>query len=157
MVVEIVRTCQSTVARNFHLAIAPTPSANNRTQSPSQATASIRSAVHMHEEPAEVPMDGTAGSAPEFFPEPSQFNSEANTSLPANLQLESVTEIQTQDPESGYAGFPCSCGCSCHDYSNNWNTANGEKLSKCNLEMQLMKITRPVQLSVLRILAFRFR
>ena len=139
MVVDIVRTCQSTVARNFHLTIAPTSLANSRTQSSSEVSASAGIAVGDHGEPAQVPMDRTADSPMEFFPElshlnletsaPPHLNSEASGSLQVIPQLESITENMNQDSDLGFTSPLFPCGCSCHDYSNNWNTANGENFS----------------------------
>ncbi|KAL9134542.1 MAG: hypothetical protein Q9175_004270 [Cornicularia normoerica] len=135
MVVDIVRTCQSTVARNFHLTIAPTSLANDRVHSSSQAIASNVITTHTHEEPALISTDGTAGNSLDFFREPSFLNAKASASLPGPMYKQSSTTAdQNPSLDSGYASLPYFCDCSCHDYSIASNTANGETSSTCVLD-----------------------
>ena len=163
MVVDIVRTCQSTVARNFHLTISPTPLANDRARSSSEGILLSETAVHTHEEPAQVSMDVTASTL-ESFPESFDLNSEASasfqtnshpestmedqnqesysnhaTSLPASSRLEGIREDQNQEPNLNDISLLCSCSCSCHDYSDGWNASYGEKPSDRVSDLQLMR------------------
>ena len=159
IVVDIVRTCQSTIARNYHLTMAPTSSANQPTQPPSPAIASIENTVSMYGYPAQMSGNGTVanptvtmyenlaqlsrngseGNPLNFFREPPHLNAEARTSFPDPVDSHSsVARHQNQSSDSGYASLPSSCGCSCHDYSNAWNTANGGNLSSPMSDLQLM-------------------
>ncbi|CAF9941891.1 hypothetical protein IMSHALPRED_003086 [Imshaugia aleurites] len=131
MVVDIVRTCQSTVARNFRLTIAPSSSAGDRLQS-SQAIASVEDATHTREEPDQTSVDGTAEDSLDFLREPSLFNAEASESLPDLIYNHNdVSGHESQSSDSGYGSLSKHCDCSCHDYSSAWNTANGELFSRC--------------------------
>ena len=165
MVVDIVRTCQSTVARNYHLAMAPTSSANQLTQPSSPAIASIENTVSMYghpaqisgngnvasptvstyEDSAQISGNGTVGPPLDFFREPPHLNAEASTLFPGSVyNPSSVAGYQNQISDSGYASLRSSCGCSCHDYSNAWNTANGGNLSSPMSDLQLTKHSRPL-------------
>ena len=127
IVVDIVRTCQSTVAHNFQLTIAPASLAN-RTQSSHQTAASNENAGQTDAEPTQTLGNGTAGL--EFFNEPPYVNAEASASLLGLVyDHSSATGYQNQGSDSGYSSLPFSCSCSCHGYSNTWNTATGKKLS----------------------------
>ena len=145
MVVDIVRTCQSTVAHNFRSTIAPNSSTNDRMQPSLQPITSIESTAHSLAEPAQLPSNDTAGNSMDFFREPPPLNAEASASLPMPLYNHSnVTGHHSQSSDSGYGSLldpgsslqPCSC--SCHDYSNAWNTANGENPLNTVSDLQLI-------------------
>ena len=166
MVVDIVRTCQSTVAHNYQLTIAPTSSANQSRQPSSPAIASVENTVRMYGYPDQTSGNGTVvnptinsypysaqlsgnsavGNPLEFFREPPHLNAEAGILFPTSENNDSslgvhhnqspdpsyalrssssVARYHNQSSDSGYASLSSSCGCSCHDYSNAWNTANG--------------------------------
>ncbi len=151
MVVEIVRTCQSTVAHNFRSTIAPNSSTNDRMQTSPQPIASIKSTAHSLAEPAQLLSNDTAGNSMDFFREPPHLNAEARASLPGPVYNHSnVTGHHSQSSDSGYGSFPDPgnsldpCNCSCHDYSNTWNTANGENPSNIVSDLQLMRGRRPL-------------
>ena len=132
MVVDIVRTCQSTVARNFHFTIAPGSIAGDRMQSSSQTIASPERAAYTLGEPAQTNLVGTVDNSLDFFHEPPHLNAEASASIPGPVSNHnSFGSHQSSHSDSGYASLPSSCNCSCHGYSNSWNTANGEKLTRC--------------------------
>lgn len=133
LVVDLVRICQSTVARNFQLTIASASLANDRTESSNQTIASTESAVQTDGEPIQTFGDGTAGL--DFFREPPHVNAEASTLLPGPVHNNgSVTGSQDPNSDSGYSSLPWSCSCFCHRHSNPPNTANGKKLSTCASE-----------------------
>ena len=139
MVVEIVRTCQSTVARNFALMITPT-SADDRTQPHSQTVTLADLGTNTRQEPARTSGDDGADHPSELYREPPHLNAEASaTSLGP---VSNVQECPTLSSDSGYSSIPNSCACFCHDYSNTWNTANSKKLSDCAPDSQLMKCFR---------------
>lgn len=143
MVVDIVRTCQSTVARNFHLTISPTSSANDRMRlssqesayqaSSSQVIASTGTPEHRLPESAQMAVNDTADSSLDFLRAPLPLNAGNGASLPVPaLDWSSVTGQQGESMDSGYGNLSDNCDCSCHGYSNAWNTANGEKpLQSC--------------------------
>lgn len=140
LVIDLVRTCQSTVARNFQLTIASASLANDRTESSDQTIASTESAVQTDGEPIQTFGDGTAGM--DFFREPPHVNAEASSSLPGPMyeyNHDSVTSNQNPKSDSGYASLPVSCSCSCHDYSNPSITANSKKPLICAPNLQLMQ------------------
>lgn len=140
MVVDIVRTCQSTIARNYHLTIAPTSSASNRMRSSSPATASAETTFPTIVEPTQKAVNDATGNSFDFFREPPHLNAEASASVPGPVYNPTdVTECQNPSSDSGYGSLQERCGCSCHDYSNAWNTANGKKLSSCVLNLQLTR------------------
>lgn len=136
MVVDVVRTCQSTVARNFYLMVAPASSTHDRTQPSTQTTASTEAAAQSQEESTQAYLDDTGETSSSFFREPPHLNAEAGSSFPGPIS--SIGGSQNPYSDSGYSSLPCSCSCSCHDYSNTWNTANGKELSSCSLHLQLM-------------------
>ena len=139
MVVDIVRTCQSTVARNFRLSIAPVSSAGDQLQ-PSQAIASVEDGTHTREDPDQTSVDGTAGDSLDFLREPSLLNAEASASLPGRMYSHNyVTGRQSQSSDSGYGSLSKPCDCSCHDFSDAWNTVNREIFSCCTPDSQLMR------------------
>ena len=141
LVVGLVRTCQSTVARNFQLMVAPAPLANERTQSSNQTVASTESAGQTDGEPMQTFGSGTAGM--EFFCEAPHVDAEASSSLPGPMYNHgSVTSNQNSNSDSGYFSLPFSCSCSCHDYSSPSITASGKKPSTCGTKLQLMQIKR---------------
>ena len=143
MVVDIVRTSQSTVARNFHFTIAPASIAGDRMQSSSQTIASPERAMHTHGEPAQTDSVGIVDNSLNFFREPPHLNAEASASAPGPVSdYNSFSRHQNSYSDSGYASLPSSCNCSCHGYSHSWITANGEKLSKCVSDPKLIRCSR---------------
>ena len=137
MVVDIVRTSQSTVARNFNLMIASTFSADDRTQPHSQTVTQAEIGVHTREVPARLTMNDTADNPLDLYREPPHLNAEASATTLGSAS--SVTGTQNLSSDSGYSSTPNSCGCFCHGYSNTWNTANSKKLSNCAPPFPLMK------------------
>ena len=136
-IVDIVRTSQSTVARNFNLMNAPTSSADDRTQPHSQTVTLADLRTQSREEPARTSGDDSTDHPSELYREPPHLNAEASaTSLGP---LSSRQEFQNLSSDSGYSSIANSCACSCHDYSNTWSTANSKKLSNCAADFQLMK------------------
>lgn len=132
LVVDLVRTCQSTVARNFQLTMASASLANDRTESSNQAIASTESAVQTDGEPIQTFGDGTAGMY--FFREPPHVNADAGSSLPGPMyeyNHDSVTSNHNPKSDSGYPSLPFSCSCSCHDSFNPSITANSKKPLTC--------------------------
>ena len=129
MVVDIVRTCQSAVAQNFHLTIAPASSANDQSQSPSRTILSIETAVQTHGEPFQSFPNSSAANPPDFYREPPHLSAEASIPFASSIYSHgSAIGSQNSNSDSGYGSAPPSCDCSCHGYSNTWNTANGEKI-----------------------------
>ena len=127
MVVDIVRTCQSTVARNFRLTIAPTSSVHDRIPPSFQASSSNENTAHTHEEPAHGLAYGTEGSSSDFFREPSLLTGEASASLPTPMYDHSSSiNAQSQSHDSGYGTLPDNCDCHCHHDSTIWNTTFGK-------------------------------
>ena len=137
MIVDIVRTCQSTVARNFNLVIAPTSSADDRTQSHSQTVTLAEVGVHTREEPARSHRNGTADDPLDLYREPPHLDAEASATIPYPVSM--GTGSQNHSSDSGYSSIPHSCACSCHNDSNTENVANGKKLSNDAPDFQLMK------------------
>ena len=135
MVVDILRDCQSTVARRFHLTRSPTLLVNDRTQSPSQPTNLFQAGVQSGAEHP-ISRDETTDDPLDFFREPPHVASEASTSFLGPINT--VMGLQNPTSDSGYASLPSSCGCSCHDYSNSRNMANGERPSDSVFDTQLM-------------------
>ena len=131
MVVDIVRTSQSTVTRNFNLMIAPTSSADDRTQPHSQIVTLGESSAPTREEPGPLSGDDAADNPLDLY-----LNAEASATTPAPVS--SVTGTQNPSSDPGYSSLPYSCACSCHDYPN-WDTANGKELSDCAPDFQLMQ------------------
>ena len=125
MFVNIVRTCQSTVARNFHLTVSQPSSANGRMQSSSQTIAPAETNVHTRTERGNSSRDDTTDDSLDFSREPPHLNAEV--SAPFLGPLGNVTGSQGPNSDSGFESSPFSCACSCHDYSNTWNVANGKK------------------------------
>ena len=149
MVVDIVRTCQSTVARNF-LTISSPSSNNSQLQSSSQIKPSIENSVHSHRDSTQLSMDGMGGNSLDFFREPPHLNAEASALVPDLTHAPySVTESQSQNSDSGYGSLPNTCGCSCHHYLNTSNLANGKKLLYCVMDPLLMRYLRPLSLSTM--------
>ena len=141
MVIDVVRTCQSTVARNFDLMIAPTSSADDRTQPHSPTVTLTEIGIHTREESARLSMNDTADESLDLYHEPPHLNAEASAT---NLgPVSSVTGTQVSSSDSGYSSIPNSCACFCHGYSNTGNTANGKKLSTCAPNFQLMIYSGP--------------
>ena len=151
LVVDIVRTCQSTVARNFHLMVAPASSANDQTQPSTQTTVSTEAGEKKHEESTHANVDDIGGSSLDFYREPPHLDAEASaSSLGSMYNYSSVAGNYNQSSDSGYGSLPNSCSCSCHDYSNAWNTTHGKEISTYVLNLQLMKQHSSVKLSILR-------
>ena len=119
MVVDIVRTCQSTVARNFHLTIAPTSSVQDRAPSTAQATASNDINTNSQEEPVHGSAYDVAGNSVDFFQEPSPINAEANAShsYPMLYYEGNPVDPQSWSQDSSYITLPDSCDCHCHHNS----------------------------------------
>lgn len=137
MVVDIVRTSQSTVARNFNLMNAPTSSADDRTQPHSQTVNLADLGTQPPEEPARTSGDDGADHPSELYREPPHLNAEASaTSLGP---MSSVQEFQILSSDSGYSSIPNSCACSCHDYSKTSDTVNSKKFVNGAPDFQLMK------------------
>lgn len=136
MVVDIVRTCQSTVARNYHLTVASSSSANGRVQPFPHTIQLVENDVQVQAETDQVPI---AGNSTDFFQEPPHLNTGARALLP-DSPYNRTNFGASQNPSSdsgyasgsGYASAHHSCVCSCHDYSDTWNTANGEKPSSAS-------------------------
>ena len=128
-VVDIVRTCQSTVAHNFSLMIAPTSSAGDQTQPNPQTVAPVESSSHTREEPPQLPRANSEDNPLDIYREPPHLSVEAGTTLPDSVS--NVTGSQNPSLDSGYSSLPSSCTCSCHNYSNTSNTANDESCSSC--------------------------
>ena len=127
MVVDIVRTCQSTVAQNYHRTVAPASLANSQMRSSSQTIASTGSTVPTYQGLVQPSSDSTAGDPLDFFREPALLNLEASLSFPDPVyNHNSLTASQNRSSDSGYGTLQSPCDCSCHDYSDTWNTANGE-------------------------------
>ena len=140
MVVDIVRTCQSTVARNYHLTISKTSSAKNRMRSSSPATAAAETTVPTIVEPAQEAVNDATGNSLDFFREPPHLNAEASASVPGPVYNHTdFTEYQNPSSDSGYGSLQERCGCFCHDYSNAWNTENSEDPSNRVLNLQLTR------------------
>lgn len=135
MVVDIVRTCQSTVARNFHLMVAPNPSADDQTATTTQPTASIEAALQSQKESNHALFDNTRGSSSAFFREPPHLNAEVGSSFSGPIN--SVGKSQDTNSDSGYSSLPCSCRCSCHYLYESWDIADCKELSSCFLRLQL--------------------
>ena len=134
MFVDLVRTCQSTVARNYHLLVAPVSSANARMQSSTHTTAATEAAGQMSEGSADPFVDDTRESSLDFLREPSRLNAEASASALGSIyNYSSIDGSRNQSSDSGYPGVSFSCSCSCHKSNNIGNTANGEELSNCSL------------------------
>ena len=141
MVVDIVRTSQSTVARNFNLTIAPMPSADDRTQPHSQTVTLAELGTTTREELARLPRDDTADNPSDLYREPPHLSTEASTISPDPVH--SVPGSQNLSSDSGYSSLPNTCACFCHDYPHSWSTArdtaNSKKLPNCALDFPLMK------------------
>lgn len=139
MSVDLVRTCQATIAHNFHLMIAPVSSANDRLHLSTQTAASTEAAGQTYESIDQF-RDETRGSSFDFLREPPHLNAEASTSsISSNYNYNSVAGNQNQSSDSGYPIISFSCSCSCHESNNLENAANGEELSKCPLNPRLTK------------------
>lgn len=140
MVVDIVRTCQSTVARNFHLMVAPALSANVRMQSSTQTAATTEVAGQTYEGSVDPLMDETRRDSLNSFREPPHLNLEASASALGSIyNYSSIAGSWNQSSDSGYPSISFSCSCSCHQSNNIGNTTNGEELSNCSLNLQLTK------------------
>ena len=135
MVVDIVRTCQSTVARNFNLMIASTSSVDDRTQPHSQTVTLGESSANTREELARLPRNDTADNPLDLYREPPHLNAEASTTFPDPVSM--ATGSQNLDSDSGYSSIPHSCACSCHNHSNTGNVVDGKKLSNRAPDFQL--------------------
>ena len=129
MVIDILRDCQSTVARRFHMTRSSTLLANNQMPALSQATTLDQADVHMSTEYPQLPTDETAEGPLNFFHELPHVTSESGASLPGPMTT--ATGFQDRSSDSGYASLRTSCGCSCHENSDNSDLANGEKRSDC--------------------------
>ena len=140
IVVDIVRTCQSTVAQNFHTRFAPTSSANDPTQSSPQAIAPNRTAGSTPEEAAESGINDATGNHLDFFQEPPHLTAGARASLPVPTMYNhnDITRNQNENSDSGYGSLPVACNCSCHDYPSTWNL-DGEDKSICASNLQLIR------------------
>ena len=137
MVVDIVRTSQSAVARNLNFIIAKTSSADERTQPLSPTLILAEIGVHTREEPARLFRNDTADDPLDLYREPPHLSAEASATTLGPVS--SLSGTQNLNSDSGYSSIPNSCACFCHDYSNTGNTTNGKKLSKCTLNFQLME------------------
>ena len=124
--IDVVRTCQSTVARNYHSMVGSSSSVNDQIELSSQGTASVEAARQSREEPTEVMADGTRNTL-DFFSEPPYLNAAASvSSLDPTYNHHSVPGSQNQSSDSGYSSV-LPCACSCHDPS---TTNNGKELIK---------------------------
>ena len=143
MVIDIVRTCQSTVARNFNLLIAPTSSVGDRTPPPLEITPSVEAAERTHEESPQTLLDGTTRKSPDFFHEPPHLGAEASaSSLSSTYHYRNLAGRQTLDLDFRYESSSVPCSCTCHDHSDTLKTANSKKLSNCAPDFPLMKSLR---------------
>lgn len=123
MVVDIVRTCQSTVARSFPLTITPNSLVQDRGTSTTQASASNDITAYSQEGPVHGSAYGTAGNFLDFFREPSLLTGEASASLPTPMY---DINPQSQSQDSGYGTLPDECDCHCHHDSTIGNTASSK-------------------------------
>ena len=130
MVVDIMRTSQSTVARNFNLMNAPTSLVDDRTQPHSQTVTLAELGTHTREEPTQTSGDDAADNPSELYREPPHLNAEASAATPGPVSI--ATGSQDPSSDSGYSSNPQSCACSCH--SNIWNVPDGKKLSRYALD-----------------------
>ena len=127
MVVDIVRTCQSTVARSFPRTITPNSLVQDRGTSTTQASASNDITAFPQEEPVHGSAYGTAGNSLDFFREPSLLTGEASASLPTPMYDHSSSiNPQSQSHDSGYGTLPNKCDCHCHRDSTTGNTTFGK-------------------------------
>ena len=129
MVVDIVRTCQSTIARNYNIMIAPTSLANDQTQPNSQTVTPGESSANIREESARLPRIDAADNLSELYREPPHLNAEASATTPGPVS--SVIAPQNLSSDSGYSSIFNPCACICHGYSNNGSTEKGKKLPNC--------------------------
>ena len=140
MVVDIVRTCQSTVARNFRSTVTPASTADDQMLSSSQMVSSTEITMPRQPESARPSIENPAAASLDFFREPPHLNMEAGTSFPnMTYDYSSVTLGQNSNSDSGYSSLPNSCSCSCHNYFNSWNTAQGERSLSCMYDLQLTR------------------
>lgn len=140
MVVDIVRTCQSTVARNFHITVRPASTAEDQMQSSSQVISSPEITTPRQRESAQPSIETPVANSLDFFREPPHLNMEAGTLFPElTYDYSSVTLGRNHNSDSGYSSLPNSCQCSCHECSNTWNTANGESSLNSIYDLQLMR------------------
>ena len=93
----------------------------------SQIVALGESSASSREEPARLPRNDTADNPLDLYREPPHLNAEASTISPDPVNIATVSQNLSSD--SGYSSIPHSCACSCHNYSNTENVANGKKLS----------------------------
>lgn len=144
MIVDIVRTCQFTVTRNFHLAIAPNSLSNDPIQSSSRAIASTETTMPTLPEPVDLAVNDTVtttGSSLEFFSEPPHFDTGDNSSLPDPMPDWEIISPKNQNhgSDSGFASLPHFCGCSCHNPSI-VNAPNGKHSSNGVPNLQLRRL-----------------
>ena len=137
MVVDIVRTSQSTVVRNFNRMNVPTSSTDDEMQPNLQRVSSAELGPHISEEPAQTSGIDGADHPSELYHEPPHLNAEASASFPDPGSI--ATGSQNHSSDSGYSSLLNSCPCSCHDHSNTWSTADSKKLLNCAPDSQLMK------------------
>ena len=126
MVVDVVRTAQSTIARNFRHTIAPISQAHDRIPSSPQESSLNENTTHIHEEPIQSPAYGIAGNSLDSFRVPSLLTDEASASLPTTIYdpSDSITH-QSQSQDSGYGTLNDPCNCLCH-YPSTWDTTMGK-------------------------------
>lgn len=148
MIIDIVRTCQSTVARNFHLTIAPASLSNDRIRSslpPIASTETNTTSLPEAIEPAVNDPMTTTDSSQEFFNEPPHFDVGDNASLQGPMSdwdiisPENRTGLVDQVSDSGYASLPHFGGCSCHT-CNTMNAPKGGISPDCVPNMQLIRL-----------------
>ena len=137
MIVDIVRTSQSTVARNFNSMNAPTSSADDETQPHSQTVRLAELGALSIDEPAQTFGVDDADHPSELYHEPPHLNAEVSATFPDSVSI--ATGSQNHSSDSGYSSLPNSCACSCHGYSNTWNLGNCMKLLVCVPDLRLMR------------------
>ena len=137
MVVDIVRSCQSTVARNFHLTVSPTSSASDRMQPSFQSITPAENGGDTRVGSAPLSRHDTADNPLDSFCEPPHLSAEASASSPGPKSR--ATGSQDPNSATGYSSLPHSCGCSCHDYSNYLNTVDSKRISLCALKSSATK------------------
>ena len=113
LVGDILRTCQSTVFRNFQRMNTTNPPNPNVTASPIP-----------HEGPNPVPIDdgenpfdtvGSSTSTSLFFQEPPHLNfDEGTTNFQSTPESNVLIPVNSQGSDSGYGSLPKGCECSCH-------------------------------------------
>ena len=146
LLVDIVRTCQSTVAESFRVTRSPRKvTTKSPQQSSSQAISPLpprgQTLLTDGQPLAPTIADTTLG----FFEEPPHVHVEAG---PACLRPPEGTDRleppQNQFTDSGYGGFSEACECSCHSVPESINIVNGN-FSPCQSFISALTTCRQMQ------------